>query len=45
MQKIKEDVDIYKMYGIESSLLKDDFIQKYKIEKNRNFKSKSRRKY
>jgi len=35
MYNIKEDVDINIMYGKESTISKDDFIQKYKINEER----------
>ena len=35
----KEDVDIYNMYGKDSSISKNEFLQKYRINENRSFKS------
>ena len=35
---LKENVDIYKMYGKDSTISKDDFLKKYKITMNRTFK-------
>ena len=38
MKDTKEDVNIKKMYGLESTLSKEEFLQKYKITQNRTFK-------
>ena len=37
MQNIKENNDVYKMYGNESEICKERFIEKYKINENRTF--------
>ena len=34
MPSLKEDVDVYKMYGEESKLSKNEFIEKYQISEN-----------
>lgn len=34
----KEDVDIYNMYGKDSSISKNEFLQKYRINENRSFR-------
>ena len=41
MSNLKEDVDINLMYGKESTISKDVFLQKHKISENRTFKQKS----
>ena len=38
MPNLKEDVDVYKMYSKDSTISKDEFLQKYKITENRNFR-------
>ncbi len=38
MPNLKEDVDIYKMYGEESKLSKDEFLKKYQIKEERTYK-------
>ena len=38
MQNLKEDVDIYIMYGKESSMSKLEFIKEYQINENRIIK-------
>ena len=38
MKDTKEDVNIQKMYGLESTLSKEEFIQKYKVKETRTFK-------
>lgn len=37
MKDTKEDVDIKEMYGLESTLSKEEFLQKYKVKQNRTF--------
>ena len=34
MPNLKEDIDIYKMYGNESAISKDEFIKKYQVNEN-----------
>lgn len=38
MSSLKEDVDVYQMYGKDSSISKNEFLQKYKISEKRTFK-------
>ena len=38
MPNLKEDVDVYKMYSKDSTISKDEFLQKYKITENRSFR-------
>ncbi len=38
MSNLKEDVDVYKMYSKDSTISKDEFLQKYKIIENRTFR-------
>lgn len=38
---LKEEVDVYKMYGTESTISKEDFFQKYKINQNRTDRKSS----
>lgn len=45
MPNLKEDVDVYKMYGEDSNISKDEFLKKYKITEKRTFRRKSRRKH
>ena len=45
MPNLKEDVDVYKIYGKDSTLSKDEFLKKYKITENRAFRQTSRRKH
>lgn len=35
MPNLKEEVDVYKMYGEDSKISKDEFMQKYKVNENR----------
>ena len=41
MPNLKEDVDVYKMYGKDCTLSKDEFLQKYNISENRTFAKRS----
>lgn len=34
---LKEDVDVYNMYGKDSSVSQNEFLQKYRINENRSF--------
>lgn len=45
MPNLKEDVNVYKMYGKESIMPKDEFMKTYKISENRSFRIRSTRKY
>lgn len=45
MHSPKEDVDVYKMYVRESTVSKDEFMEKYNVNEKRTFRRKSRRKY
>lgn len=38
LKETKEDVNIKEMYGIESTLSREEFLQKYKIKQSRTFK-------
>jgi len=35
MSSLKEDVDVYKMYGKESIISKDEFVRTYNVNENR----------
>lgn len=37
MKDTREDVNIIEMYGLDSTLSKEEFLQKYKIKENRTF--------
>ena len=37
MKDTKEEVNIIEMYGLDSTLSRDEFLQKYKIKQNRTF--------
>ncbi len=45
MQNVKENNDVYEMYGHESGIFKERFIEKYKINENRTIGYTGRRKY
>lgn len=34
----KEDVDVNKMYGANSTISKEEFLKKYEVNENRTFK-------
>ncbi len=38
MANLKEEVDVYKLYGKDSTCSKEEFLQKYKITENRTFR-------
>lgn len=44
MQNQNENNDIYKMYGRESQISKNDFIKKHNINENRTYRLRCRRK-
>ena len=35
MSNLKEDVDVYKMYGKESTMKKAEFLNNYEVNENR----------
>lgn len=42
---IKEEVDVCEMYGKESTISREEFIKKYKVNENRTFRFRGRRTY